>query len=211
MDFDRARYKIYNWKNGIILYWILNPLIAFNELILGRRVPRLALVDKTSDKPKIERICIPCPHCHTLHDGRIWSMQNNTLYKNWFGLYCPECGGIIPCVINITSAIFLTLTFPLWIWFYRNLKNEWLLKQPARYTQITLDQQGHLLSGNGWLIQGLIWGLLSFILTSGIMYLVHDKVIVFKDDIIGILIWLIGGLGWGYTMKQVYDRYPKLN
>jgi hypothetical protein len=53
-----------------MLHWILNPGLAINELILGQRVPKVRLEDKTIDKPRIERVLIPCPHCETLHDGR---------------------------------------------------------------------------------------------------------------------------------------------
>ena len=84
---------------------MLNPGLAINELILGQRVPKIMLIDQISDKPFMERTYVPCPHCDTYHDGRTWSQQNNTAFKNWFGLYCPNCGDIIPCIRNWTSAL----------------------------------------------------------------------------------------------------------
>lgn len=120
--FDESKYKIYTWKHWMILHFILNPGLAFNELILGQRIPKISLEDKTSKKPRAERSYVPCPHCDTLHDGRIWSADNGRAFKNWFGLYCPECGGIIPCVMNVTSYIILALTLPVWGWFKDDLK-----------------------------------------------------------------------------------------
>ena len=75
MEFSKDKWKIYTWKNWMMIHWILNPGLAFNELILGQRVPKLSLVDKTSDKPLLERSYVPCPHCDEIHDHRIWSNQ----------------------------------------------------------------------------------------------------------------------------------------
>jgi len=67
---------------------------------------------------------VPCPHCHTLHDGRIWSAKNGTHRRNWFGYYCPECGKIIPCIHNGLAFLLLTITFPIWGWFKDDLKEK---------------------------------------------------------------------------------------
>ena len=88
------------------------------------------LIDKTSEKPLMERTYIPCPHCETLHDGRTWSKENGTATKNWFGLYCPECGGIIPCLHNATFYLLMVLTYPIWGWFKKSWKEKWLKKLP---------------------------------------------------------------------------------
>jgi len=69
---------------------------------------------------------VPCPHCHTLHDGRIWSAKNGTHRRNWFGYYCPECGKIIPCIHNGLAFLLLAITFPIWGWFKDDLKEKWL-------------------------------------------------------------------------------------
>ena len=113
LEFNKEKYKIYTGKNWMMLHWILNPGLAVNELILGQRVPKISLEDKTIDKPKIERTLVPCPHCETLHDGRTWSTQNGTAFKNWFGLYCGNCGNTIPCLTNGFSFLILGLTFPI--------------------------------------------------------------------------------------------------
>ena len=43
MEFNKEKYKIYTWKNWMVLHWILNPGLAINELILGQRVPKISL------------------------------------------------------------------------------------------------------------------------------------------------------------------------
>ncbi|MGK0413746.1 MAG: hypothetical protein ACJA1B_001954, partial [Polaribacter sp.] len=111
MEFDKEKFKVYSWKNWMMLHWILNPGLAINELILGQRIPKISLEDKISDKPRMERSFIPCPHCKTLHDGITWSTQNRTAFKNWFGLYCTNCEKIIPCLMNAFSFILLAITF----------------------------------------------------------------------------------------------------
>ena len=120
MEFNKEKYKIYSWKNWMMLHWILNPGLAINELILGQRIPKISLEDKTIDKPRIERSLVPCPHCDTLHDTRTWSIQNGTAFNNWFGLYCKNCGNIIPCLTNVFSFLILALTFPFWGWFRKS-------------------------------------------------------------------------------------------
>ena len=103
MKYDSKKWKVYTWKNWMMIHWMINPGLVINELILGQRVPKVTLEDKESNKPRIERSYVPCPHCEKLHDSRTWSTQNNTGFKNWFGLYCNNCGKIIPCLINIFS------------------------------------------------------------------------------------------------------------
>ena len=117
MNFDKKKYHVWTWKNPLILHWIINPGLAFNELILGQRVPKITVIEKGGIKPLADRSYVPCPHCETLHSSLKWTPQNNTAFKNWFGLYCDNCGKIIPCVRNLTSFILLVLTFPIWYWF----------------------------------------------------------------------------------------------
>ena len=133
MEFNNEKYKIYTWKNWKVLYWILNQGLAVNELILGQRIPKISLEDKTSGKPRLERVLVPCPHFTKLHDGRTWSNQNGTAFKNWFGLYCSNCVNITPCLRDGFSFIILAITFPVWGWFRKSLRANWLEKQPERY------------------------------------------------------------------------------
>jgi hypothetical protein len=122
----------------LILHWIINPAMAINELLLGQRVPKGLLKNNSIDKTLFGGIYLVCPHCNHLNDSRIWSLENNRAFGNWFGLYCPNCGGIIPCVRNLTAAVLIFVTSPVWIWFRNSLKKKWLAAQPARYRGIEL-------------------------------------------------------------------------
>ncbi len=70
MDNDKSKFKIWIWRNPVMLHWIINPGLAINELLLGQRVPKVSLEDKTIDKPRFEKTMVPCLHCETLHNGR---------------------------------------------------------------------------------------------------------------------------------------------
>jgi len=206
MNFDRNKYKVYTWKNWMMLHWILNPGLAVNELILGQRVPKVSLEDLTTDKPRIERGLIPCFQCGTLHDARIWSTHNGTAFKNWFGLYCKNCGNIIPCLTNGLSFIVLALTFPIWGWFRKTWKAKWLAKQPMRYENVAIQTVPNPFDKKSWIKTGLSWGAFMFLFMSvGFPYF-EGQEITWKKLLLGVVIWTIGGLGFGYSMKVFMNK-----
>ncbi len=211
MEFDKEKYKVFTWKNGLMLHWIINPGLAINELIFGQRVPKVSLEEIALDKPRHERGFVPCPYCNTIHDSRTWSPQNGTAFKNWFGLYCPSCGKIIPCLMNAFSFIILTITFPIWGWFKNNMKAKWLAKQPARYEDIDLNITPMPYDGNGWIKQGLIWGGMMFLIMTLGFPLFSGEEITLKNVILGIIIWTLGGLGFGYSMKRYMGKAMNKN
>jgi hypothetical protein len=200
MEYDKTKFKIYSWKNLVVLHWILNPGLAFNELVLGQRVPRVTLIEKDSSKSLQERTKIPCPHCGTIHSGLKWSSRNNA-FKNWFGLYCDECGKIIPCLTNLTSLLFLGLTFPIWIWFKDKWKNNWLQEQPERYKKLNLENIPDPFEGYAWMKQGIFWGLFMYVFMILLFPLVDGEGLELRKALIGIPLWMIAGLTFGYTMK----------
>lgn len=189
-----------------MLHYVLNPGIAVNELFFGQRVPKVSIEDKTSEKPLIERSYVPCPNCETLHDGRTWSSQNGTAFKNWFGLYCPNCGEIIPCLINLTTLLILAITFPIWGWFRKSLKKRWLEKQPKRYKEIEIELLENPFEGYGWIKMGLSWGILTGILMLIFFPLIGVEVFS-KQFIVTIAAFVIvGGLLFGFIMKLFFEK-----
>jgi hypothetical protein len=206
MNLDKNKYKIYTWKNWIVLHYIINPGLAFNELILGQRIPKVSLEDLTSEEPFLERSYVPCPRCETIHDGRTWSTQNGTAFKNWFGLYCPNCGEIIPCLMNLTTLLILTITFPLWGWFRKSLKQRWLEKQPDRYKEIDINQVENPFEGKGWIKEGLSWGFLTSILL--LIFFPIIGIDIFSRQVIVTVIGLVvvGGPLFGFTMKLFFSQ-----
>lgn len=204
MSYDESKYKVINWKNLLMLHWIINPGLAFNELVLGQRIPKISLLEKDEQKSYIERSFIPCPHCHTLHQASKWSTQNNLAFRNWYGLYCDQCGQIIPCLRNGLAAVILFVTYPLRMMFSKKLQQQWLQKQPARYKGILVTANSSPYAGKGWIKQGLTWGALMFVIMDLIVpTFFSDSPLKGKQLITGIVIWTIAGLIFGYVMKRI--------
>lgn len=209
MNIDPNKYKIKTWKSWKMLHWILNPAIALTEMGFGQRVPKVFLEDKTSRKPKNERSYIPCPHCDTIHDHRTWSLQNDTLFRNWFGLYCPQCGQIIPCIINWLSFLLLCLSYPIWGWFKNDLKRKWLEKQPERFINLDLEKTSNPFEHKGWIKQGLTWGLLMYIFMGVLFPLMLREPITWARLLWQIPYWGIVGLAYGYFMRWLFNKQAK--
>ena len=205
MQYDKSKYKIQTWKTIANLHWIINPGLAINELLLGQRVAKITLIEKDDSKSLPERTKIPCPHCGTIHPAKKWLPPNNS-FKNWFGLYCDDCGKTIPCLTNLTSMILLVLTFPIWIWFKNRWKKQWLAKQPARYQNINYDFDPNPFAGYGWVSQGLAWGLVMYILMAIMFPIFIGDGLTLKHALISIPLWGIGGLAFGYTLKLINNR-----
>lgn len=199
MNFDKKKYHVWTWKNPLILHWIINPGLAFNELILGQRVPKITVIEKGGIKPLADRSYVPCPHCETLHSSLKWTPQNNTAFKNWFGLYCDNCGKIIPCVRNLTSFILLVLTFPIWYWFKDKQKLKWLNIQKENFSKpLALTQPDYK-----WWYIGLRYALFMFIFMSLFNFLILQEIFTWKKLLVNAVVWIIGGLGFGLFMKKI--------
>lgn len=209
MNYDKKKYKIWDWKSPVILHWIINPGLVINELILGQTIPKVMLIERAGKKPFYQRSLIPCPHCGTLHNGLKWSAENKTLLKNWFGCYCDNCKGIIPVQRNLTSIIILILTFPVWGWFRKSMRKSWLDKQPERYKNINLNVPEKKNSTKNWLKSGLFFGTFMYVSMIIVFPLIDGEVITLRRMLIGIPVWLICGLGWGYIMKIWMNKMGK--
>lgn len=198
MGYDKTKYKIWTWKNPLMLHWIINPGLAFNELVLGQRVPKVTLIEKKSNKTLAEKTFIPCSHCDTLHSGLKWTPQNQTAFKNWFGLYCDNCGQVIPCLTNLTSYIILVLTFPFWFCFKNKWKKQWLEEQKNKFQKpLTLTQPDFK-----WWYVGLGWGYFMFVFMSLFNYLIFQEPFTWKRLLLSAIFWTIGGLIFGLFIKR---------
>ncbi|MBT6435727.1 MAG: hypothetical protein HOK28_21725 [Deltaproteobacteria bacterium] len=196
MNFDKDKYKVWQLPHPMVLHWVMNPGLAFNELILGQRLPKVMLVDKTSDAPLMERQYVPCPECNVLTDARVWGGSRSK--GHWFGYVCPGCNGRIPCLWNLTSLVLLALTFPLWIWFKGGAEKKLLEREKQRLAQIDMDNLPGA-TQTSWLKMGITFGVLIFFVE-----LVRDS--LEKDltlDKVGFTgaAALLGGLVFGLLMK----------
>jgi len=120
---------------------VLNPGLAFNELILGQRSPRNLFVCKSCTVPVPERCYLHCPTCETFLPSMIWS--NKYAVKNWIGYVCPECRGEIPCLWNHTSRAILALTAPIWRPRFEKNRQVWLEKQYERSVEAKQNYLTH--------------------------------------------------------------------
>lgn len=209
MTFDDKKYKIYTWKNVYVLHWTLNPGVAILELLYGIRAPKITLELKGSDLPKFEKTYVPCPHCHMLHDSRTWSAPNKTGKRNWFGLFCPNCEDIIPCHMNVFTFLLLAITYPIWGWFKDGMKSRWLAAQKPRFENFKFEPTKNPYDNHEWIKQGMSWALFMFITMQIALPLIQGQEITKVDLLIGCIIWSLGGLGFGYTMKAYFNYMMK--
>ena len=105
----------------------------------------------------------------------------------------------------------MTITYPIWGWFKKSLKQKWLDKQPERYKNLNLEIIEKKNTTKNWLKRGLLFGLFMFVATQIIYPLIENKEITQKNILIGIPFWLICGLGWGLIMKRLMNKKGKEN
>ncbi len=202
MDFDKNKYKIWKLPNLMLIHWVLNPGLAFNELILGQRIPKITLIDKTSNAPLMERQYVPCPHCNTIHNSSLWTKQG--AFRNWFDLLCPTCEKIIPCIWNLTSLALLAITFPIWGWFRQPLESTWRNFERNEYIKNKVFEPITAAKNTSWLKMGLIYGSLMFCFTS-LPQIIGGEA-TSRYVITQVLIYLLVGLAFGGAMKLFLGR-----
>jgi hypothetical protein len=202
MEFDTTKYKVWKLPHPLLLHWVINPGLAVNELLFGQRIPKVTVIDKTSSAPLMERQYVPCPHCHAMNDGRLWSKSN--AFGHWFGYVCPECHGRIPCLWNISSLLMLALTAPVWIWFKPYAEEKWLARQKSR---LALAKAGDLPEAKttSWLKLGLGFGAAMFCMTM-LTRLFLQTPPTLTELGIQALVWLGAGLAFGGVMKLFLGR-----
>ncbi|MCG9133052.1 hypothetical protein J5I95_15355 [Candidatus Poribacteria bacterium] len=207
MQYDKNRFKIHALPHPIVLFLVLTPVFIVSELIFGQRYPKVSLVDKKSDKPLMERTYFPCPHCETLNDARLWAKWN--AFGHWFGLVCPSCHQIIPCLWNIFSLAVLTITFPLWYFPARFFRRRWLEKEKKRLAKV-LERPLIQIKFIHWLLIGVFgWGVLTWVLFEVVWNVRHGR----EWDLIRMIgdlpIWLVAGFVWGLLMHFSMNRKGK--
>jgi hypothetical protein len=182
-----------------MLHWIINPGLAFNELVLGQRVPKILLIKKNSNQLLAEKSFIPCPHCGTIHSSLKWTPQNKTAFGNWFGLYCDHCGKIIPCLRNFTSFIFIAITFPIWIWFEKKWKEKWLHQQKEKFSKpLKLTVPDYIV----W-IEGLKFAFFYYVFTMVLKFVIFQEVFTWKKPIGNLVGSVIIGFISAFIIKEI--------
>ena len=207
--------------NTRLMYWhmILNPGLAINELVLGQRFPKNLYNCKSCTTPLYERSWVHCPECDTFHSGMIWSGKN--AFKHWLGMFCPSCGGEIPCLSNYTTRAILALTKPFWHGPVQHKRA--LLTREAR-KQIAMD--GNALEKPREPVDykklGLRWSLFMYIIFTalfppllalglGEFTLRHVTIMMLICLFIGPAVWFPAGFLYAAWMKHALDKQGDKN
>ncbi len=93
-----------------MIHWVLNPGLALNELLIGQRVAEeIYFCKQCGGWFRHQGQFVECSACRGFHNAKIW---DGCKFGNWMGLVCPDCGAMIPCLLNLTSAVVLVLLYP---------------------------------------------------------------------------------------------------
>lgn len=194
-DYDKEKYKIWNWKHPVMLHWIINPGVAVTEFI-GIVTPRVILIEKNKNKSLGERTFIPCPHCDALHASVKWSKQNNTHHKNWYGYHCDSCLGTIPPLRNWFSALVFGAIKP----FNKKNRERWKAAQPARFENLNMSFDSERVSLKKGLLMSLLFGGFMFVFMT-LFSVLMGETINSKFIMVNLVAWTIGGLAFGLSMR----------
>ena len=196
MDYDLDRYDAWTWKHPLMMHWILNPALAFNELVLGQRIPCLTLIDTQSEAPLADRTYIPCPHCQAMNPASLYA---KTGLGNYAGVVCAECGEEIPTLKNALTWVMTFLTWPIWAPIKYRFGPALRARQQARL----LQGADHSAPATGTrplgLILGVVFGVLmgAFFIVKGLL----DGGALSGILLSGALGGAIGGVVFGVSMK----------
>jgi MFS family permease len=197
------------WKlpHPLILHWVLNPGLAFNEVVLGQRLPKLQLICRTCEGALMERSYVPCPTCRHIHWGRLW--KRTRAFGNGRRISCPACGAAIPCLWNVFSLVILAVTSPLWVLPYRL----YFRGRPVRPIYDLVDgvpPKPRAITRKTWILMGAGWGALMWVVMSLLPVLLPpDKERVSRMLIVGLPVWAFGGLTFGFLMWLFLGRRPQ--
>jgi len=206
---DPERYTRWALPHPVVLFWFLFPASAFNELLLGQRIPRVMLIDRTVNKPLMERTLVPCDRCGERHDGRLWSWSN--AFGHWFGFVCPSCGAVIPCLWSLTSLLVLAVTIPLWIVPALLWKERWLEFERRRI--VARQHKAPVAAADTpWMKLGAAWGIFMWLIMAMFSDM-HRQQPGGGIDWIGFLaslpLWMAGGFAYSFGLKYFMSRRPR--
>ena len=197
------KYDVKKFPNVGYVFWLLNPILSINELVLGQRIPKETLVELDVERTSPPKEYVECKACGQLTDLDLWP-RAGVKFRNWFGLACPTCGSKLPTCLNLWSRLLLLAFFPIVKTLNVRFQNRVLSKQvlalrsaqlgqnPARnswkgiklgvlfggamavlLSLASLAELGNIIPA---MIIGLVGGSLSGLLFSGLMYLFRHKI-----------------------------------
>jgi hypothetical protein len=203
--------KRWQLPNPMLLFWMINPGIVFNELVLGQRIPRVTHFCIRCDKPRAWRQYVRCPACHRFHNGMIWSGPNT--FGHWFGLFCPHCGGRIPVLLSVFTLLVVAVLSPLWWPLWRLVKPRWIRLEQRR--AISRQQRTPDVRTPGRLKRlcfraALLFGVLMWLAFSALRAWCEPIDRYFWVVVVAMLpLWLAVGALFGLAMYAVLRSMPR--
>lgn len=196
-----SNFKRWDLTHPLILHWVLNPGVAFGEILFGMRVPKLQLICRDCQEARIDRIYVPCPSCRAMHLGRSWSRRRG--FGNWRGIACPSCRDSIPCLWNVFSLLFLAVTWPAWFLPYRLYFRDKPLK-PIYDSVDGTPPTPKAITSRTWIFAGILLGGCFGILLLPIALLTSSKSCVTTLLYCGFV-----GFGFSFSMWFFFGRKPR--
>jgi hypothetical protein len=200
------RCKRVELPNVALVHWLLNPAFVVNEMLLGQRLPRVTHICIKCDKPLVLRQFARCSACGAFHSAMLWG-KGNTL-GHWFGLFCPDCGGRIPTLLNLLSCIIAGVMAPVWWPLWRMVRHRWITLERNRARKLRESGASDRMPIRNW----VWWGVFGWGLTVWVILCLYDVVRhgiqqgLVIDCIIILPIWLVAGGVFGYVMKRILGR-----
>ena len=197
-------------------YWhyLINPGLAFNELVFGQRLPRTMCVCKACELPLHHRAFVPCPGCGALHGLEI--QKKFFAFGNYFGLFCPLCQKEIPSLSNFTSSLIKLVTRPLYMIPAKPLKRLWLerrrkLAEAEGIKLLAMNSAEKEQGRFAYLKMGVLWGAIMFFvfwipLLMGFFAGNLDISFFIMVSMMNLVLWMAGGLAFGGSMMFFLER-----
>ena len=195
---ESANFRRWSLPHPLILHWVLNPALAFNEIVLGQRLPKTQLICKSCEGPLMDRSYVPCPSCGAMHLGRLHSGKQ--AFGNWRGIACPACKQEIPCIWNIFSLLILLLTSPFWApLYYVYFRGKPL--HPMFQVENGMSPAPKPVTKSKWIVLGAVWGGLMWLFMSLLpAWIGKSGAHAWDAAILGIPVWTCGGILFGFGM-----------
>lgn len=200
-----SKFKRWEFPHPFILFWVLTPVLTFNEIVLGQRIPKTQLICKVCNVPEMDRAFVPCPSCKTMHLGRLAGGKRG--FGNWRGIRCPLCNKPIPCIWNIFSLAILALSFPLWaLPYFLYFKKQPL--PPLFFLENGQIPTPKKITKKSWIFIGAAWGVSVWIIMNFLPFFTHGELPSWNAMLDQIPIYVLASFTFGFFMWFFLGRTP---
>ena len=108
---DGRRFKVWALPHPLLVHWIVNPGIAFNELALGQRIPKQIFIEQDVEGSLIDRQYLRCEACGEMTSYRVYK-DAGLMTGLYHGIPCMHCEANIPMLSNFLTGLVEQLSRP---------------------------------------------------------------------------------------------------